>query len=211
MSQSLTSDGPKASYQSPLRARLKEQTSLIILDAVAAVIRSGGLAAVSMAEVARIAEVTEQTVYRHYGTRDELIRAFIKWHLEQAVGGPEIKLPQTIDELLAWLETRYQAWEADHQIVSQTYLSTIGRELRHPLYELGYANIIRMLGNEHPELSEPMRHAVAAAMLTLMSTENFVFLQQNLGYDAKAVHLSVVTAINAMRRGFEPFLPTEYI
>jgi AcrR family transcriptional regulator len=204
----VTSDGPKAPYQSPLRARLKEQTSLIILDAVGTVIRNGDLAAVSIAEVARIAEVTEQTVYRHYGTRDELIRAFIKWHLEQAVGGPAIQLPRTIDELLAWLETRYKVWEADRQIVSETYLSAIGRELRQPLYELGYANIIRMLGNEHPELGEPMRHAVAAAMLTLMSTENFVFLQGNLGYDAKAVHNSVVTAINAMRRGLAPKLPT---
>ena len=53
------SDGPKASYQSPLRARLKEQTSLIILDAVGTVIRNGDLAAVSVAEVARVAEVTE--------------------------------------------------------------------------------------------------------------------------------------------------------
>lgn len=200
----MTSDGPKASYQSPLRARLKEQTSLIILDAVGTVIRNGDLAAVSIAEVARIAEVTEQTIYRHYGTRDELIRAFIKWHLEQAVGGPDIQLPRTIDELLAWLETRYSAWEADRQIVSQTYLSEIGRELRQPLYELGYQNITRMLGNEHPELGDPMRGSIAAAMLTLMSTENFVFLQRNLGYDAKAVHSGVVTAINAMRRGLEP-------
>ncbi|WP_404373764.1 TetR/AcrR family transcriptional regulator [Sphingomonas sp. MMS24-J45] len=200
----MTSDGPKASYQSPLRARLKEQTSLIILDAVGTVIRQADLAAVSIAEVARIAEVTEQTVYRHYGTRDELIRAFIKWHLEQAVGGPDIQLPRTIDELLAWLETRYAAWEADRQIVSETYLSAIGRELRQPLYELGYQNVIRMLGNEHPELDEATRRIIAAAMLTLMSTENFVFLQRNLGYDAAAVHASVVTAINAMRRGLAP-------
>lgn len=207
----MTSEGPKASYQSPLRARLKEQTSLIILDAVGTVIRNGDLAAVSIAEVARIAEVTEQTIYRHYGTREELIRAFIKWHLEQAVGGPDIQLPRTIDELLAWLEMRYRAWETDRQIVSETYLSPIGRELRQPLYDIGYRNIISMLGNEHPELSDAMRHAIASAMLTLMSTENFVFLQRNLGYDAKAVHLSVVTAINAMRRGFEPELPADYI
>jgi len=207
----VTSEEPKASYQSPLRARLKEQTSLIILDAVGTVIRNGDLAAVSIAEVARIAEVTEQTIYRHYGTREELIRAFIKWHLEQAVGGSDIQLPRTIDELLAWLEMRYRAWETDRQIVSETYLSTIGRELRQPLYDIGYRNIISMLGNEHPELSDAMRCAIASAMLTLMSTENFVFLQRNLGYDVKAVHLSVVTAINAMRRGFEPELPADYI
>lgn len=180
---------------------MKEQTGQIILDAVGSVIRRADLAAVSIAEVARVAEVTEQTVYRHYKTRDELIRAFIRWHLEQAVGGPNISLPQTIDELLAWLEWRYRAWEQDRQIVSETYLSPIGRELRLPLYELGFQNLIRLLGLEHPELDEQQRRHVAAAMLTLMSTENFVFLHRNLGYDAEQVHGSVVAAINAIRRG----------
>ncbi|WP_430991314.1 hypothetical protein, partial [Escherichia coli] len=83
-------------------------------------------------------------------------------------------------------------------MVSETYLSAIGRELRKPLYELGYQNLNRMLGNEHPELSDAMRNYVASAMLTLMSTENFVFLRHNLGYDARAVHVSVVNAINAI-------------
>ncbi|MFZ5793670.1 MAG: TetR/AcrR family transcriptional regulator [Sphingomonas sp.] len=207
----MTNDASKAPYQSPLRARLKEQTSLIILDAVESIIRNADLAAVSIAEVARVAEVTEQTVYRHYRTRDELIRAFIKWHLERAVGGPDIQLPRTIDELLIWLESRYRAWEQDGQVVSETYLSAIGRELRKPLYELGYQNLNRMLGNEHPELSDAMRNYVASAMLTLMSTENFVFLRHNLGYDARAVHVSVVNAINAIRRGLQPDLSADYI
>lgn len=194
-------DGTKAPYQSPLRARLKEQTGHIILDAVGSVIRESDLASVSIAEVARTAGVTEQTVYRHYRTRDELIRAFVKWHLEQAVGGPDIQLPRTIDELLTWVESRYSAWEADRQIVSETYLSPIGRELRQPLYELGYQNLMFMLGKEYPEVSEELRAATASAMLTLMSTENFVFLQRTLGYDAMTVHRSIVMAINAMRRG----------
>jgi hypothetical protein len=48
-------------------------------------------------------------------------------------------------------------------------------------------------------------------MLTLMSTENFVFLRHNLGYDARAVHVSVVNAINAIRRGLQPDLSADYI
>ncbi len=201
-------DGTKSTYQSPLRARLKEQTGHIILEAVGNVIRESDLASVSIAEVARTAGVTEQTIYRHYHTRDELIRAFVKWHLEQAVGGPDIQLPRTIDELLAWVESRYSAWEADRQIVSETYLSPIGRELRQPLYELGYQNLMLMLGKEYPAVSEELRAATASAMLTLMSTENFVFLQRTLGYDAMTVHRSIVMAINAMRRGLREYPST---
>jgi AcrR family transcriptional regulator len=191
----------RAPYQSSLRARLKEQTALFILDAVAVILRQSGLAAVSIAEVARVAEVTEQTIYRHYQTRDDLVRAFVKWHLEQAVGGPDIKLPETIDEMLDWQAARYLALAKDHRIVSETYLSPVGRELRKPLYQLGYQNIIRMLNLEHPDLATERKEMLASAMLTMMSTENFILLNENLGFDHVAVHKIVVAAINAMRSG----------
>ena len=191
----------RAPYQSSLRARLKEQTALIILDAVAVILRQSGLAAVSIAEVARVAEVTEQTIYRHYQTRDDLVRAFIKWHLEESVGGPDIRLPETIDEMLDWQASRYRALAEDYRIVSETYLSPVGRELRKPLYELGYRNIIRMLSLEYPDLDADRKAMLASAMLALTSTENFFLLNQNLGFDHHAVHKTVVAAINAMRNG----------
>lgn len=191
---------PRAAYQSPLRARQKEQTGLIILEAVGSVIREAGLAAVSIAEVARGADVTEQTVYRHYQTRDDLVAAFIKWHIEQTAGGAQPQLPDSIDDLLAWLATRYRAWARDRRIVTEAYMTPIGRALRKPLYAMGYQNIIRLLGREIPGLDDAARAQLASAMLSLMSTENFAFLHENLGYDHDAVHRSVVAAINGLRR-----------
>lgn len=188
----------RAPYQSPLRARLKEQTSQIILDAVATILRDSDLSAVTIAEVARVAQVTEQTIYRHYKSRDELIGAFTKHHLNQAVGGPDIALPQTIAEMLSWLEGRYHAWASDRQIVTETYLSPHGRALRQPLFEIGYKNIIKMLGQEYPGLGSETKRQLASAMLTLMSAENFVFMHRNFGYGAEEVNASVTNAINAM-------------
>jgi AcrR family transcriptional regulator len=194
----MSNEPHRAPYQSPLRARLKEQTSLIILDAVATILRNADLSAVSIAEVARVAQVTEQTIYRHYKSRDELIGAFTKHHLDQAVGGPDIALPETIAEMLSWLGDRYHAWASDRQIVTETYLSPHGRALRQPLYALGHTNIIKILGKEHPRLGQETRSHLAAAMLTLMSAENFVFMHRNFGFGPEEVHASVVTAINAM-------------
>lgn len=191
----------RAPYQSPLRARLKEQTSIIILEAVATILRRADLSAVSIAEVARVAQVTEQTIYRHYNSRDELIRAFTRYHLEQATGGPDIKLPETIAELLAWLEMRYRSWEADRQVASEIYLSPVGRELRQPLFEMGYKNMLRMLEREHPGLDAAARRNLAAAMLALMSTENFAFLHRTLGFGPEEVHASVRATIDAMLAG----------
>lgn len=194
----MSKEPSRAPYQSPLRARLKEQTSLIILEAVATILRDADLAAVSIAEVARVAQVTEQTIYRHFKSRDDLIRAFTKHHLDQSVGSPDIALPETIAEMLSWLEDRYHAWARDRKIVTQTYLSPHGRALRQPLYKIGHANIITMLGKEHPRLGQDTKAHLASAMLALMSTENFDFMHRNFGFGPEDVRACVITAINAM-------------
>ncbi|WP_219894380.1 TetR/AcrR family transcriptional regulator [Aquisediminimonas profunda] len=194
---------PRAPYKSPLRARLKEQTSIIILEAVAKILREADLNAVSIAEVARVARMSEQTIYRHYNSRDALMRAFTEYYLDHETGGPQRKLPETIAELLEWVSSRYRAWENDHRIVSEIYLAPVGRELREPLYAIGYTNIMRMLERERPNLGVDARSDIAAAMLTLMSTENFVFLHRTLGFGAKQVHTSVKAAIDAILAGTE--------
>ena len=96
---------------------------------------------------------------------------------------------------------RYHDWESDHRIVSEIYLSPVGRELRQPLHAIGYANIVHMLGRERPNLGASERGDIAAAMLTLMSVENFVFLHRTLGIGAKQIHASVKAAIDAMLAG----------
>ena len=152
------------------------------------------------AEVARVADITERTVYRHYATRDDLVRAFIKWHLDQMVGGPDVVPPDTIDALLDWVGRRYEAW-SDDRIVIEAYLSPLGRELRRPLHALGLANNKRLIQREIPGLSEEESGNLAAVMLTLISTENFVFLRQNLGWDAERITRCTIDAIRNMLDG----------
>lgn len=191
----------RAPYQSSLRARHKEQTAQHILVAVATALRRMDLSAVSIAEVARIAEVTEQTIYRHYATREDLLHSFVKWHLKQTIGAPNIVIPKTIADILAWLGPRYKSWEEDHRIVSETYLSPLGRELRKPLYEFAFSTIVKLIDEEIPNLTETSLQSLATALLTLMSAENFLFLKYNLGYGPKKVHTCVVDAINLMLDG----------
>jgi AcrR family transcriptional regulator len=191
----------RAPYQSTLRARHKEQTAQLILDAVATILRRSGLSAVSIAEVARVADVTERTVYRHYDSRDDLIRAFIKWHLDKIVGGPAIVPPNSVDDLLTWVARRQKSWENDEQIVTEAYLSPLGREMRRPLYDLGLANNMRIVEMEVPGLPEKDRRNLAAVMMTLISTENFIFLRQNLGWQPDQILEATTMAIRSMLDG----------
>jgi len=201
MATELIKEKERAPYQSSLRARHKEQTARLILDSVGAIIRRADLSAVSIAEVARVADITERTVYRHYETRDDLIRAFIKWHLGQSLGGSQIVVARTIDELMDWYRRRCKSWESDHQIITETYLSPLGREIRRPLYEFSRANNDKLIDQEIPGLQAETRYNLAATILTLMSTENFVFLRQNLGFTPKQIYRSTDTAIRSMLDG----------
>ncbi|HUZ12693.1 MAG TPA: TetR/AcrR family transcriptional regulator [Caulobacteraceae bacterium] len=80
-----------------------------ILDAASDVLFERGLAA-PLDEIARRAGVSKQTIYNHYGSKAELVRALIARRVEQvtaalevagADGGPEIALAAYARRLLA--------------------------------------------------------------------------------------------------------------
>jgi AcrR family transcriptional regulator len=56
-----------------------------ILDAAAEVFGDGGLSS-SMEEIARRAGVSKQTIYNHYGSKAELVRAIVDRRVEEIIG-----------------------------------------------------------------------------------------------------------------------------
>jgi AcrR family transcriptional regulator len=61
------------SEEAPLRVRKKIQTRQRIADAAAALFAARGYDAVTMAEIARLAEVSEQTVYNFFRSKELLV------------------------------------------------------------------------------------------------------------------------------------------
>ncbi|MGQ3016173.1 TetR/AcrR family transcriptional regulator [Phenylobacterium sp.] len=62
--------------------QIDQAKSLAILDAAAEVLGTGGLSA-PMDEIARRAGVSKQTIYNHYGSKAELIRAIVDRRVEE--------------------------------------------------------------------------------------------------------------------------------
>jgi len=89
-------------YRSELREQQAEGTRRRILDATVRVI-AGGLADVTVPAVARAAEVSVPTVYRHFGTKRDLLAA-LQPHLQQQAGIDRILPPRSLDELRGTLE-----------------------------------------------------------------------------------------------------------
>ena len=93
-------------YRSQLRAEHAEETRGRILDAAVRV-TARGIASVSIPAVAREARVSVPTVYRHFGTKRDLLAALYP-HVVRRAGLPDLVMPRSIDELLDGLPAYFK-------------------------------------------------------------------------------------------------------
>jgi AcrR family transcriptional regulator len=90
-------NGSARRYRSRLRAEQADRTRARILDAAVRV-TAAGVADLSVPAVAREADVSVPTVYRHFGTKRDLLAA-VHPHLVQRAGLHELDAPGSMEEL----------------------------------------------------------------------------------------------------------------
>jgi AcrR family transcriptional regulator len=67
------------SYSSALRDAQVEQTRSLLMERARALLIDGGPQALTLPKLAQAAGVSAPTVYRHFPTLDDLLRAFLDW------------------------------------------------------------------------------------------------------------------------------------
>jgi AcrR family transcriptional regulator len=183
-----------SSYNSPLRARQKEQTRVLILSAVATILHHADLQAVTTAEVARVAELTERTVYRHFSTRDDLLKAFWTWQLERSGGGNVID-PATIEELMSNIERLFSSLDADEGVIRAVLSSAEGRDVRKIANRARHEHMLGFVTRLHPDLSESDRHSIASGIVSVCSVPSWLFMRDNCGYDGQRAGEAAALAV----------------
>jgi len=199
-----TPDSPDAAtrgpYSSPLRARQKEQTRILILEAVATILRRSEVGAVTIAEVARVAEVTERTVYRHFETREELLAAFWRFEMERT-GGRDTEAPDSIDSFIASMRRLFVAMDRDEMLIRAVLAAPEGREIRRQISVTRLERLQLFLAPLLPLLSGPERLRVASAIAALSSIPSWLYMRDVSGYDgaeaAEAATLGIRLMIEA--------------
>jgi AcrR family transcriptional regulator len=184
----------KARYVSKLRERQKEQTARLILDSVATILREFSLDAVSIAEVARVAEVTERTIYRHYATREDMLRAFWKYELERS-GGVGVTTPGTPEALYANIRRLFASLDANEGIVRAMMSTPEGRELRRPTNAARFAHMLGFVDVHVPGLEPELRASVAAGIVSVSSVLSWMFMRDNLGMDGARAGEAAATSV----------------
>lgn len=196
----MNKDPSSTGYNSPLRARQKEQTRVLILSAVATILRNADLQTVTTAEVARIAELTERTVYRHFSSREDLLKAFWTWQLERS-GGANVIDPATVEDLMGNIKRLFSSLDADEGVIRAVLSSAEGRDVRKIANRARQEHMLEFVTKLHPHLPESDRHSIASGIVSVCSVPSWLFMRDNCGYDGERAGEAAALAVRLILEG----------
>lgn len=192
-------------YRSELREQQSEATRERILDATMQVL-ARGLAEVTVPAVAREAGVSVPTVYRHFGTKRDLLAA-LQPHLQRRAGIDRIAPPDSIDGLRGSLVALIGGMEGLDDVARAALASPAGEEVRR-IHGPNRFRLGRTIADGvAPELPEADRDRVARLLLVMTSSSALRMWREQLGRSVEEIADEVdraVRAVIASARGEAP-------
>jgi AcrR family transcriptional regulator len=194
------SSGPRA-YRSELRARHAEDTRSAILEAALRV-SARGIASLSVPDVAREAGVSVPTVYRHFGTKQDMLDAIYPY-LERRAGRGALAVPATIADLRAGVRRVLDQLDGFDDLARAAMASPAAEEGRHRLMPRRLALIGAMVDTIDPPLTPEARDRIVRLVVILTSTQSLRTWRDHLGISpdevAEEIEATVQAAIAAAR------------
>jgi AcrR family transcriptional regulator len=172
-------NGKSRAYGSPLRAQQAEETRERILDATGRVM-AGGLAFVSIPQVAREAGVSVPTIYRHFPTKHDLLAAVYP-HAVRRAGLDELVIPRSMDELRAGLRAYFERTDLFGDLARAAMASPAAEEVRRINMPDRVAIFRRLAGSIEPKPSKADRERIARLLVILTASSALRLWRDQLG------------------------------
>ena len=172
-------------YRSELRAEQAEETRGRILDAALRVMTTG-LARLSVPAVAREAGVSVPTVYRHFGTKAELLAAMYP-HAARRAGLDGVPDPSTVRDVRCTVIAVFERLDALDDVSRAAFASPIADEVRHATMPSRFKRI-RALGESiEPPLTKGDLDRITRILVILISQSSLRTWRDHLGASAEQV------------------------
>jgi AcrR family transcriptional regulator len=155
-------------YRSELRARQAKETRDRILDAAIRVM-ARGIATLSIPDVAREAGVSVPTVYRHFGTKQELLDAIYP-HTERRAGRAALELPTSSDRFREAVLVLIDHLDAFDDVARAAMASPAAEEIRHRSMPRRIALVRQMVDTLDPPLPTSGRDRIVRLVVALTSS-----------------------------------------
>jgi len=198
-------------YNSRLRQEQAEATRERIVGAMADILAEDGrIEAATNRAVAQRAGVTEVTVYRHFPSRELLLRGL--WEHLNRRNGANIGMPESEAEILEKVGPLFATFDAAPAHITAAITTEHGREMRGSLDELRRAAFLDALAEATDGLSPGDRAKAAGVIQLLYSAYAWLSLREQWnvqGQDAAdAVGWAIETLLADLRaRGSAPIKP----
>lgn len=188
--------GEVRAYRSDLRARQAEGTRARILDATLHVM-ARGVASLSIPAVAREAGVSVPTVYRHFGTKEELLAAVYP-HVARRVGFDTVPDPLTIDELRGSVRAYFERLDSYSALDLAAVASPLGDDVRHLTIAHRLDRLARFADAIDPPLARPDRDRVLRLLVVLTASASLRMWRDHLGAPIEQAVDDIVRAVEAL-------------
>jgi AcrR family transcriptional regulator len=169
---------PRA-YRSELRTQHAEDTRARILDATVRVM-ADGVATTSIPAVASEAGVSVPTVYRHFGTKRDLLAAVYP-HIVRRAGLDELVAPRTLDELRDGLRSLFDRIESFDDLARASMASPGSEEVRRISMPDRLAWGRRFADSIKPKLRPVDRDRIARLLVVLTTSAALRVWRDHLG------------------------------
>jgi AcrR family transcriptional regulator len=188
-------NGKSRAYGSPLRAQQAEETRERILDATGRVM-AGGLAFVSIPQVAREAGVSVPTIYRHFPTKHDLLAAVYP-HAVRRAGLDELVIPRSMDELRAGLRAYFERTDLFGDLARAAMASPAAEEVRRINMPDRVAIFRRLAGSIEPKPSKADRERIARLLVILTASSALRLWRDQLGSSVEEAAVDVDWVLRA--------------
>ena len=145
-----------------------------IVEAVDELVRSRGWSATTMSDVASAAGVSRQTVYNEFGSRQELVQAYVVREIEALIGEVESRVRTSADDARRALREAFGLFlklASDEPLVRVIAAESEGGELARLLTatgrEIAIDRVGRLVTEVWPQVSQPDADLLAESMARL--------------------------------------------
>jgi len=182
-------------YRSDLRAEQAEGTRGRILDAALRVMTTG-VASLSIPAVAREAGVSVPTVYRHFGTKADLLAQMYP-HAARRSGLDGLPDPTSLRDVRSSLRAIFERVDALDDMARAAMASPVGDEVRHATIQSRYERIRRLGDSIDPPLSTADHDRITRLLVVLTQSASLRMWRDHLGASVDDVADDIEWILNA--------------
>lgn len=186
-------------YESRLRAEQSEATKERVLEALIRTM-ANGVATLSVPDVAREAQVSVPTVYRHFGTKSGLLAALGPYVMAKAGLLPTVA-PRTVDEIGDSILEVFRHLEAMDGTLRAAMASELGSEVRQAAMPMRRGLHREVLKRSAPDIPPDELERLTDLSVTLLSSGAFRVYRDFLGLSVEEAADRAAWGLRTLVRG----------